>query len=62
MSDKEEYNPTVKEELVLRVLPGGETIVEFFPVSFSGLLIDYVLGKEDRERLAQTGCRKIYCG
>lgn len=55
MSEKE-------EELILHIKPGGNTRVEFFPVSFSEFIIDYVYGKEDRERAEQTGCRKIYCG
>lgn len=58
--DKEDA--LVKEELVLRVQPGGNTIIQFFPVSFSEFIIDYVYGKEERERAAQTGYRKIYCG
>lgn len=58
----QDKNPPVKEELVLRIPPGGETEVEFFPVSFSDFIIDCVLDKKQRERLAQTECRKIYCG
>jgi len=59
---QDKKNAPVKEELVLRVQPGGDTIVQFFPVSFSEFIIDYVYGKKDRERMAQTECRRIYCG
>jgi len=50
------------EELVLRVQPGGNTVVQFFPVSFSEFIIDNVYGKKERELAARTGRRKIYCG
>lgn len=53
----------VKEnKLTLCIMPDGETRVDFFPVSFSEFMIDYVLSKEERERMALTECRKIYCG
>lgn len=54
--------PVEEKKLVLRVSPGGVTKIDFFPVSFSEFIIDYVYGKEDRERMALTKCRKIYCG
>ena len=50
------------DKLTIVVKPGGKTHIDFFPVSFSEFIIDYVYGKEDRERMALTGCRKIYCG
>jgi hypothetical protein len=50
------------EELVLHVKLGGNTVVQFFPVSFSEFIIDNVYGKKERELAARTGCRKIYCG
>lgn len=51
-----------QEELILHIRPGGNTRVEFFPVSFSEFIIDYVYNKEDRERAKRTNCRRIYCG
>ncbi len=60
--DRTEEEIRETEELVLCVKPGGNTIVQFFPVSFSEFIIDYVYGKEQRERAALTGSRKIYCG
>ena len=53
---------TKKEELVLHIKPNGDTVVEFFPVSFSEFIIDYVYGKKEREKAKQAGCCKIYCG
>jgi len=52
----------VKEELVLRIKPGGKTVVDFFPTSYSEFIIDNVYDKKQRERAALTGSRKIYCG
>jgi hypothetical protein len=60
--DRTREEIVLSEELVLRVQRGGNTIVQFFPVSFSEFIIDNVYGKKERERVAQTGCRKIYCG
>lgn len=51
-----------KPQLVLRIHPGGTTTVQFFPVSFSEFIIDYVYDKKNRERMARTGARRIYCG
>ena len=51
-----------EDELILRIMPNGDTKIVFFPVSFSEFIIDYVYGKEDRERMTLTECRKIYCG
>ena len=64
MSTTKEEKPAeeIKEEVVLKVHPGGNTSIDFFPVSFSEFIIDYVYGKKDRERMAITGCRKIFCG
>jgi len=62
---KEEYPSKDKygrNKMVLRVHPGGNTTIDFFPVTFSEFIIDYVYGKEDRERMALTGTRKIFCG
>ena len=60
--DRAREEITRSEELVLRVQPGGNTIVQFFPVSFSEFIIDNVYGKKERELAAKTGCRRIYCG
>ncbi len=64
--DKEDvynYDDAIKDdELVIHVLPGGDTRLGFFPVSYSDFVIDYIYGKKDKERLAKTGCRRIYCG
>ena len=62
-STKESVEPVVKEnKLTLRVMLGGRTIIDFFPVSFSEFIIDNVYNKKERERMKLTGCRKIYCG
>jgi hypothetical protein len=50
------------DELTIIVMPNGDTRIDFFPVSFSEFIIDNVYSKEERERLASTECRKIYCG
>jgi len=55
--------PEKKEkELILHIREDGSTYVEFFPVSFSDFVIDYVYDKERREKLKEMGCRRIYCG
>ena len=51
-----------QEELVLCIKPDGSAYVEFFPVSFSEFVIDYVYDKERRETLEELGCRRVYCG
>jgi len=53
---------TIAETMVLRVCPDGSTKIEFFPVSFSEFIIDYVYDKEERDRIEQYGSRRIYCG
>ena len=56
-------NPEKKKgELIIRLMPNGDTKIDFFPVEFSEFIIDYVMSKEERERMALTGCRRIYCG
>lgn len=63
-ASKEQFlkEKTVKGKMTLKIHPGGNTTVDFFPVALSGFVIDYVYGKKDRDRIAQTGSRKIYCG
>ena len=51
-----------KEQFTICVTDEGGTMVDFFPVSFSEFMIDCVFDKKERDRLALTGCRKIYCG
>jgi len=50
------------ESLEIKVLPNGDTLIEFHPVSFSEFIIDYVYDKESRELTEKMGTRKIYCG
>lgn len=51
-----------QEELILHIRSDGSTYVEFFPVSFSDFVIDYVYDKDRRNALKKMKCRKIYCG
>jgi len=51
-----------EECLTIKISPEGDTEIEFFPVSYSEFIIDYVYSKEDRERANALGTRKIYCG
>jgi len=56
---------TVKREregFTIIVKPNGDTEIPFFPISFSEFIIDYVYSKEERERMALTESRRIYCG
>ena len=44
------------------ILPNGDTYIEWVSVPFSEFIIDYVLGKEEREKYNKYDCRRIYCG
>jgi len=61
-TNKEEEDAIIKRPLIIRITPEGNTELEFFSVSFSEFIIDYVYSKKDRELAASTGTRKIYCG
>lgn len=62
MSTTKDQVPDEKRQMTLKIYPGGTATVDFFPVCMSEYVIDCVYGKEDRERIAITGTRKIYCG
>lgn len=51
-----------KDSITIRISKEGETSLDFFPVSYSEFVIDYVYSREERERAKSMNIRKIYCG
>jgi hypothetical protein len=48
--------------LPIRILPNGETVVDWLPTEFSDFIIKYIYSKEERERALMFGNQKIWCG